>query len=165
MNTEEKAVVASKNEPPETNFLGIDPGREKTGLALVSSTGRLLAVRIVRTRNFSEILPDFLNGKLNAANFWALRSKLQAIVLGDGTNSEEHRQWIEKALPGIPLHIVDERYSTEEARDLYWELFPPKGWRRLIPLGLLTPPEPLDGYAAVVLIRRFLQQEQPEEEY
>ena len=63
-------------------------------------------------------------------------------------------------LPGFPLHVVDEKYSTEEARELYWELFPPKGWRRLIPLGLQTPPEPLDGYAAVVQARRFLQQEQ-----
>ena len=163
MNKSEKAVIASKNEPPETYFLGVDPGREKTGLALVSGTGRIFAVRIIRTRNFSDILPDFLFDKLNAANFWALRNKLQAVILGDGTNSEEHRQWIEKTLPGIPLHIVDEMYSTEEARDMYWELFPPKGWRRLIPLGLLTPPEPLDGYAAVVLVRRFLQQEQPEE--
>ena len=164
MNTSEKAVIASKNEPPETYFLGIDPGREKTGLALVGSTGRILAVRVVPTRNFAEVLPKFLNSKLNAANFWALRSKLQAILLGDGTSSEEHRQWTEKALPGIPLYTVDEKYSTEEARALYWELFPPKGWRRLIPRGLLTPPEPVDGYAAVVLIRRFLQREQQEEE-
>ena len=162
MNKSEKAVIASKNEPIESYYLGVDPGREKTGLALVGRTGRLFAVRIVRTRNFSDVLPDFLYGKLNANNYWALRNKLQVIVLGDGTNSEEHRRWIEHVLPGIPLCVVDEKYSTEEARALYWDLFPPKGWRRLIPLGLLTPPEPLDGYAAVVLVRRFLQQQEEE---
>jgi RNase H-fold protein (predicted Holliday junction resolvase) len=144
----------------EGYYLGIDPGRDKTGLALVDRTGRIVAVQITRSRGFSEFLPAFLFDKLQVTNFWALRQKLQAVVLGNGTASEEHKQRIEKVLPGFPVHVVDEKYSTEEARALYWELFPPKGWRRLIPLGLQTPPEPLDGYAAVVQVRRFLQQEQ-----
>ena len=63
-------------------------------------------------------------------------------------------------MPGFPLYLVDEKYSTEEAKTLYWKLFPPRGWRSLIPLGLQTPPEPLDGYAAVVQVRRFLEQEE-----
>lgn len=152
--------VTYEDKQKEGYYLGIDPGRDKTGLALVDRTGKIIAVQIVRSRIFSEYLPMFLFDKLQVTNFWALRQKLQAIVLGNGTASEEHKQRIEKVLPGFPLHVVDEKYSTEEARELYWELFPPKGWRRLIPLGLQTPPEPLDGYAAVVQARRFLQQEQ-----
>ena len=152
--------VLNGDKQKEGYYLGIDPGRDKTGLALVDSSGKILAVQITRSRNISEFLPVFLFDKLQVTNFWALRQKLQAVVLGNGTASEEHRQRIEKVLPGFPVHVVDEKYSTEEARALYWELFPPKGWRRLIPLGLQTPPEPLDGYAAVVQVRRFLQQEQ-----
>ncbi len=140
-------------------YLGIDPGRDKTGLALVEETGRILAVQVVRTRNFSDALLKFLYDRLQVNNPWGLRKKLQAVVMGDGTSSKEHRQWIEKALPGFPLYVVDEKFSTEEARDLYWQLFPPKGWRSVIPLGLQTPPEPLDGYAAVVQVRRYLEQE------
>ncbi len=102
----------------------------------------------------------FLYDQLQVANPWGLRKKLKAIVIGDGTGSEEHIGWLQKVLPGFPLHVVDEKFSTEEARVLYWELFPPQGWRRLIPLGLQTPPQPLDGYAAVVQVRRFLQQEE-----
>ena len=150
--------VIDEETQKEGYYLGVDPGRDKTGLALVDRTGRIIAVQIARTRGFSEYLPVFLFDKLQVTNFWGLRQKLQAIVLGNGTASEEHKQRIEKALPGFPVHVVDEKYSTEEARALYWELFPPKGWRRLIPLGLQTPPEPLDGYAAVVQVRRFLQQ-------
>ena len=152
--------VTYEDKQKERYYLGIDPGRDKTGLALVDRTGGIIAVQIVRTRSFSEYLPVFLFDKLQVTNFWGLRQKLQAIVLGNGTASKEHRRRIEKALPGFPVHVVDEKYSTEEARALYWEIFPPKGWRRLIPLGLQTPPEPLDGYAAVVQARRFLQQEQ-----
>jgi hypothetical protein len=141
-------------------YLGIDPGRDKTGVALVEETGRILAVQVMRTRNFSDALLKFLYEQLQVNNNWGLRNKLRAVVLGNGTNSEEHRQWIEKVLMGFPLHIVDEKYSTEEARALYWQLYPPRGWRMLVPLGLQTPPEPLDGYAAVVQVRRFLEQEE-----
>ena len=140
-------------------YLGIDPGRDKTGVALVEETGRILAVQVMRTRNFSDALLKFLYEQLRVSNTWGLRQKLPAVVLGNGTGSEEHKLQIEKALPGFPLHIVDEKYTTEEAKALYWELYPPKGWRILIPLGLQTPPEPLDGYAAVVQVRRFLEQE------
>lgn len=140
-------------------YLGIDPGRDKTGVALVEETGRILAVQVMRTRNFSDALLKFLYAALQVKNAWALRKKLKAVVLGNGTGSEEHRQWIETALPGYPVHVVDEKYSTEEAKALYWELYPPHGLRRLIPLGLQTPPEPLDGYAAVVQVHRFMEQE------
>ena len=143
-------------------YLGIDPGRDKTGVALVEETGRILAVQVMRTRNFSDALLKFLYEQLQVNNNWGLRNKLRAVVLGNGTSSGEHKQWIEKTLSGFPLHIVDEKYSTEEARDLYWQLYPPRGWRMLIPLGLQTPPEPLDGYAAVVQVRRFLEQEEAE---
>ena len=113
----------------------------------------------MRTRNFSDSLLQFLYDALQVRNTWGLRKILKAVVLGNGTGSEEHKQWIEKALPGYPVFVVDEKYSTEEAKALYWKLYPPRGLRRLIPLGLQTPPELLDGYAAVVQVYRFMEQE------
>lgn len=144
-------------------YFGIDPGRDKTGLALVEETGRILAVQVVCTRNFSDVVLEFLYNLLQVNNIWGLRKKLHSVIIGNGTNSDYHRQIVDGMLPGFPLYVVDETYSTEEAKALYWELFPPKGWRCLIPLGLQTPPEPLDGYAAVVQVRRFLKQERVKE--
>lgn len=155
-----KQIQAMQHETAEGYYLGIDPGRDKTGLALVDKAGTVFAVQIVRTRAFSDSVLKFLYDHLQVSNTWGLRKNLMAITIGNGTGSEEHINCLKKILPGFPLHVVDEKYSTEEARTLYWELFPPKGWRRLIPLGLQTPPEPLDGYAAVVQVRRFLQQEE-----
>jgi len=151
--------MAKRAETALQFYLGIDPGRDKTGVALVEETGRILAVQVMRTRNFSDALLQFLYDRLQVSNTWGLRKILKAVVLGNGTGSEEHKQWVEKALPGYPVYIVDEKYSTEEARALYWKLYPPHGLRRLIPLGLQTPPEPLDGYAAVVQVYRFMEQE------
>ena len=151
--------MAKKAETTLQFYLGIDPGRDKTGVALVEETGHILAVQVMRTRNFSDTLLQFLYDRLQVRNTWGLRKILKAVVLGNGTGSEAHKQWVEKALPGYPVYIVDEKYSTEEARALYWKLYPPHGLRRLIPLGLQTPPEPLDGYAAVVQVHRFMEQE------
>ena len=151
--------MAKRAETTLQFYLGIDPGRDKTGVALVEETGRILAVQVMRTRNFTDALLQFLYDKLQVRNTWGLRKILKAVVLGNGTGSEEHKQWVEKALPGYPVYIVDEKYSTEEAKALYWKLYPPRGLRRLIPLGLQTPPELLDGYAAVVQVYRFMEQE------
>ena len=56
----------------------------------------------------------------------------------------------------LAIHIIDEAHSTEEARQLYWKLHPPKGLMKLIPLGMRTPPGNMDGLAAVILVQRYL---------
>ena len=161
-----KQIRATQQINTKGYYLGIDPGRSKTGLTLTDVRGEILAVQVVRTRNFGDNLLQFLFDTLQVNNLWGLRKKLLGIVMGNGTGSEKHAQWIGNLIPGVVIHLVDETRSTEEARKLYWELFPPKGWRRLIPLGLQTPPEPLDGYAAVVQVRRYLaQQEKQEKEF
>ena len=46
--------MAKRAETALQFYLGIDPGRDKTGVALVEETGRILAVQVMRTRNFSD---------------------------------------------------------------------------------------------------------------
>lgn len=126
-------------------YLGIDPGRCKTGLALVEATGKISRLYIAHTENLDEELIDFCNN-----------TQLLAVVLGDGTNSNSISKEIALLLPGVQQYFVNEAFSTEEARKLYWQENPPKGLKKLIPLGLLVPPIPLDAYAAVVQVRRWL---------
>ena len=141
-------------------YLGIDPGHDKAGLALVDAAGVILAVRVVKTSGLTGRVRQFLRETLQTPNAWALRNALAGIVMGNGTYSSQQREEIQKAFAGIPLHLVDESYTTEEARVLYWQLHPPKGWRRLIPQGLRVPPESLDGLAAAIQARRYLEQKQ-----
>jgi hypothetical protein len=51
---------------------------------------------------------------------------------------------------------VDERYSSLEARDRFWQMYPPKGFYRLIPEGMRTPPRAIDDIVAIILIERYL---------
>ena len=126
-------------------YLGIDPGRSKTGLALVDGAGQIVALHIAMTESIDQELQAFV-----AAD------KLCGIVMGDGTNNKRIGDAVRRVFPKAPLALVGEAHSTEEARALYWQVKPPTGWRRLVPLGLLVPPEPLDAYAAVVQVRRWL---------
>jgi hypothetical protein len=52
--------------------------------------------------------------------------------------------------------LVDERYTSLEARDRYWQMFPPKGITKLLPQGMRTPPRPIDDIVAILLIERYL---------
>lgn len=130
--------------------MGIDPGRSKTGLALVDGAGQIVALHIAMTESIDQELQAFV-----AAD------KLCGIVMGDGTNNKRIGDAVRRVFPQAPLALVGEAHSTEEARALYWQVKPPTGWRRLVPLGLLVPPEPLDAYAAVVQVRRWLSQQDP----
>ena len=126
-------------------YLGIDPGRSKTGLALVDAAGSILALHIAHTEHTEVELRAF-----------AGKEQLAGIIMGDGTNSKAIGQAVSKVFAAVPLALVGEAHSTEEARSLYWQVNPPRGWRKLVPLGMLVPSEPLDAYAAVVQVKRWL---------
>ena len=127
-------------------YLGIDPGRSKTGLALVDGAGKILKLHIADSQNIDKEIVEFIQNSCPVQ-----------IVLGNGTNSSNIGEAVQKVLPNVEIAVVEEANSTEEARTLYWQEKPPQSWRRLVPLGMLVPDVPLDAYAAVILVRRFLE--------
>ena len=127
-------------------YLGIDPGRSKTGLALVNGVGKIVKLHIAESQNIDNEIVEFIKNSCPVH-----------IVLGNGTNSRNIGESVKRILPDVMVAVVEEAHSTEEARALYWQENPPKGLKKLIPLGMLVPPVPLDAYAAVILVRRFLE--------
>ena len=127
-------------------YLGVDPGRDKTGAALVWEDGTLCRQEIIPTDDFTTHLKPFLP-----------EQPLAGCILGDGTTSKTMAAQLEKAFPRLPLFTVNEYGSTQEARKLYCKLCPPRGWKRMIPVALLDPPSAVDGLAAMVLVQRYLR--------
>ena len=127
-------------------ILGIDPGSSKTGAALLDSAGNIVRMDILWMDGFAKNLTKFLQN-----------AQPKTCIIGNGTTSMKLQQALTAILPDLEIIVCDEAHSTEEARALYWQLNPPQGWRRLMPLGMLTPPVPLDAYAAVVLVNRYLK--------
>lgn len=123
--------------------LGIDPGTRKVGYAVVDADG------VVLTRGI-EALAD-LPGRIAAL---AAGHPIDTVALGGGTNVGPVRRVLE--CTDLRVALVDEHETTLGARTLYFSDHPPRGWRRLIPRGMLLPPCPVDDYAAILIARRWL---------
>ena len=130
-------------------ILAIDPGRGKCGLAVVNKSGTVHRA-IVPREGIVFAVKDCLQRFTG----------IDRVVLGDRTGSHELRAELKSVVAGIPVSFVDEHLSTQEARRLYWQENPPRGWRRLMPLSLQVPPEPYDDLVAVVLARRYMARDE-----
>jgi len=137
MRVAEKIVVA------------VDPGSSKCGIAIVRrpSEGELelLARAIVPT---ADVLP--------ALNDLREEHRYEEIILGNGTTSKNLAAQIRDAIPGVPILKVDEKDTSMEARAKYWEVNKRRGWRRMLPATLQSPPEPIDDFAALIIAERVL---------
>lgn len=126
-------------------ILGFDPGRQKCGLAVMGVDRRLRFHQVVTT---AEAVREIAS----------LRQKfpITLLVMGDQTTAKEWRQTLSEQPDPLRIVMVDERYSTLEARDRYWQMYPPKGLGSLIPQSLRSIPRPIDDIVAILLIERYL---------
>lgn len=93
------------------------------------------------------------------ATIQALRQQfpITLLVMGNQTTSKQWQQKISQTLPNpLTIVMVDERNTSLEARDRYWQMYPPTGLSRLIPAGMRQPPRPIDDIVAILLIERYL---------
>lgn len=126
-------------------ILGFDPGRDKCGVAVLNQDRQIQTHQVVAADEAIAIITSLIS-----------QYSLSLIVLGDQTTSKLWHQKLTTALPKITVEFVDERNSTLEARDRYWELYPPQGFQKLIPQSLRIPPRPIDDIVAILLIERYL---------
>ena len=126
--------------------LAVDPGSKKSGLALVSSQEGILRHIIVPVAELADACREIVS-----------EVTVDAVIVGGSTGSKSVRKTVQEALQR-PVQVVDESYTTELARQRYFIDNPPRGWRRLLPQGLLYPPAPFDDYAAVVMAEAYIEQ-------
>lgn len=137
--------------PPPTSdqpvILGFDPGRRKCGLAVMG---------VDRTVQYHEVVAT----ESAIATIETLRQRfpITIMVMGDQTTAKDWKHRLTSELPDpLRMVLVDERYSTLEARDRYWKMYPPRGLDRLIPQALRPIPRPVDDIVAILLIERYLE--------
>lgn len=131
--------------PPERPLcvLAVDPGLEKCGLAVVDAHQGVLARGVVSTRLVAVVAGD-----------WTEVHRPTVMVVGKGTG---YRRLLSRLREiDVRLETVPEWETTRRARVRYFQENPPRGWRRLIPQSLQTPPVPIDDYAAVLIAEDYL---------
>ncbi len=124
-------------------ILALDPGSDKCGLAVTDDRGAALWMQIVPRSDILRILPDVIT-----------RWQPAVCVVGNGTQCASMLRQL--ADTPVVWRQIDEYRSTEEARKLYLQEHPARGWQRLLPHWLRTPDRPVDDYAALVLARRYI---------
>jgi RNase H-fold protein (predicted Holliday junction resolvase) len=77
--------------------------------------------------------------------------------MGDQTTAKQWQQQLTTAFPDLPIELIDERYSSLEARDRYWQMYPANFITKLIPQGMRQPPRPIDDLVAIILIERYFK--------
>ena len=116
----------------------------KCGYAVVSPHGERVSIEIVPAEKLVErVEADVLAG-------------VAMVCVGDATRSSTIVEMLRRKWPTLPITLVDERNTSLEARRRYYEDHPPRGLLRFIPRGLLVPKAQLDGYAALLIIERYL---------
>ena len=78
-----------------SSYLGVDPGRSKTGLALVAADGKILALHIAMTDKLAAELRRFVGS-----------TQLQGIIMGNGTNNKAIGAVLRELYPNLVKVIV-----------------------------------------------------------
>jgi RNase H-fold protein (predicted Holliday junction resolvase) len=128
-----------------TPVLGLDPGTRKCGYAILTTVGAApLVLGISPLERLAERIAELLAA-----------TPVTIAAIGRGTNAAAVAQIVGGL--GLRVELVDERETTLLARARFFKDHPPRGWRRLVPLGMLLPDRPIDDYAALLIAERYLK--------
>lgn len=131
--------------------LAIDPGSSKVGMALVSRDGDGKVEILWRMVSPREQLIESVRTAAETAAY-------SLIIVGSGTTSKQIIGELREVFPSAPILVVDEKDTSYQARERYWEYNPRRGWRRFVPATMQVPPEPVDDFVAFILAERVLNQ-------
>lgn len=127
-------------------LLAFDPGRDKCGIAIAVPPKAWPHQVVPADRAIAELRHLQQN------------QAVDRLIIGNQTTAKLWRDRLDRDWPDHPpIVFVDEHHSTLEARDRYWQLYPPQGLMRLMPPGLRQPPRPIDDIVALILIERYWQ--------
>ena len=124
-------------------IMGVDPGKDKCGVAVLDSGGEVKFSEVIATSEFETVMQRL------SAQF-----EIGLAILGNGTTHSDAEKKLRAV--GLKVKVVDEKFTTEQARHLYWEKFPPRGWRKFLPTSMQVPPVPVDNLVAEILVERYL---------
>jgi len=132
--------------PEEEIIIAIDPGTKKCGYVVVDSDMSVLQKEVIPTDNIVNNIEDSFKVY-----------KINKIILGNGTNYKNIENRLKNHFPKLKIILIEEEFSTLEARKKYFKANPPRGIFRFIPLSLRVPPCHYDDFVAVILAEKYFK--------
>lgn len=125
--------------------MGIDPGRSKCGIAIMTEKGEVVEKEIAETSNLSRKIEEILS-----------RFSISKCILGNGTYADKVFNILQLLLDEEKIIFIEEADSTYIAEQRYLKENPPLGLNFLNKIIKFKPKKPLDDYTAVVLVEKYL---------
>ena len=126
-----------------SKFISIDPGKSKCGLVLVDiDTKKVDQAIILKT----EFLSDFVK-------YLKSSQDIAKVIIGNGTTSKDNIEklnFIKK-----DLIICEEKNTTFRAKERYFELFPIRGLKTLVPKEIFILNKNLDAISALIILEDY----------
>ena len=124
-------------------LIAIDPGKFKCGLVLAEISEKKVYNAIIIK---SELIEDYVR------NLSSLED-ISKIIIGNGTTSSE----IVEKLGFFKKEIItyEEKNTTYRAKSRYFELFPIRGLKFLIPRELFILNKNLDAISALIILEDY----------
>ena len=126
-----------------TRVITIDPGKSKCGLVLAEISEKKVYKAIVVK---SELLENYVRNLITIEN-------ISQIIIGSGTTSREIRE----KLNFFKKEIItfEEKNTTYRAKARYFELFPIRGLKFLIPREVFILNKNLDAISALIILEDY----------
>ena len=124
-------------------LISIDPGKCKCGLILAEiSKKKVYEAKVLKT----ELLQDYVRNLTKVED-------ISKIIIGNGTNSRD----IKKKLDFFKKEIVffEEKNTTYRAKKRYFELFPIRGLKILMPREIFIINKNLDAISALIILEDY----------
>ena len=126
-------------------LLGFDPGKQKCGVAVMSLDRKLHFQAVIPSQEAIAQVGNLLDSY-----------PISLMVMGDQTASKQWKAELKFTFPDLRIITVDERYSSQEARQRFWQIYPAQGLMKLLPLGMRSPNRAINDIVAIILIERYL---------
>ena len=124
-------------------LISIDPGKCKCGLVLADLYQKRVDQAVVLN---TEFLPQYLKTLISSEN-------VSKILIGNGTTSRQNivkLKFLKKELV-----VVEEKNTTFRAKKRYFELFPIKGLKILLPKEIFIMNKNLDALSALIILEDY----------
>ena len=124
-------------------YISIDPGKYKCGLVLAEISEKKVYKAIVIK---SELIEDYVRNLIKVDD-------ISKIIIGNGTTSKE----IKEKLDFFKKEIItfEEKNTTYRAKSRYFELFPIRGLRILVPREIFILNKNLDAISALIILEDY----------
>ena len=126
-----------------SRVITIDPGKSKCGLVLAELNEKKVYKAIILK---SELLGNYVRNLITAED-------ISQIIIGNGTTNKEIRE----KLDFFKKEIItfEEKNSTLRAKERYFELFPIRGLKFLIPREVFILNKNLDAISALIILEDY----------